>query len=239
MSDDHGVVGRVPVGAFVRTMLVEFDPGRRAWLERLLRRHGHHVTSVTADQVREHPADVDLILVDIADDDTDLRTCELVNSIGNPAVIAVSGVDTEAERLRILRAGCDDHLHRGCGPIELMARIDAALRWVSSATQQIPLVRHGPLRIDTGNREVRLDDRPVHLTRKEYDLLHLLASRNGMVVDRVEILDTVWHQHSAIVSRTLDTHVSSIRRKIGRWACVTVKGYGLRIGTPEEAARLA
>ena len=60
-----------------------------------------------------------------------------------------------------------------------------------------------------------------------------------MVVDRVEILDTVWHQHSAIVSRTLDTHVSSIRRKIGRWACVTVKGYGLRIGTPEEAARLA
>jgi DNA-binding response OmpR family regulator len=227
---EHGVE------PFVRTMLVEFDPERSAWLERLLRRHGHEVLVASGDQVRRCGPKMDLILVEIADDDTALTTCELVNSTGNPAVIGVSGRDTEAERLRVLRAGCDDHLYRDCGPIEIMARIDSVLRWVGVSEAETPVVERGPLRIDTRNREVRVGGEFVHLTRKEYDLLYLLASRAGSVVDRTEILDTVWHQHSAIASRTLDTHVSSIRRKIGRWACVTVKGYGLRIGTPGEAA---
>jgi DNA-binding response OmpR family regulator len=224
------------VDPFVRTMLVEFDPERSAWLERLLRRHGHDVLVASGAEVRQYGPKMDLILVEIADDDTALETCELVNSTGNPAVIGVSGRDTEAERLRILQAGCDDHLYRECGSVEIMARIDAVLRWVALSGAGTPVVELGPLRIDTRNREVRVGGELVHLTRKEYDLLHLLAVRGGAVVDRVEILDTVWHQDSAIASRTLDTHVSSIRRKIGRWACVTVKGYGLRIGTPDEAA---
>lgn len=235
---DYGVAGRMPISASARTMLIGFTDEPLARLERLLRRHGHEVLVVRAAHVRELPPDVDLLLVALCED-RPLDIEKLVHGSGAPAIVAVSEHDSESERLRILAAGCDDHIALDCGPVELMARIDAVLRWVASSEAEPPVLEHGPLRIDTGNREVRLDGVTVHLTRKEYELLHLLVSRSGDVVDRNEILDLIWHQHTQIVSRTLDTHVSSIRRKIGRWACVTVKGYGLRIGSPGDTQHLA
>lgn len=236
---DHGVAGRMPIAAFARTMLVGFPEEPSSRLERLLRRHGHDVIVKSRARARENGTEVDLVLVAVDDGDEPLDVGDLVVVVGNPAIVAVSEHDSERQRLRILQAGCDDHIPLDCGPVELMARIDAVLRWVSSSETEAPVIEHGPLRIDTRNREVRLDGQNVHLTRKEYDLLHLLATRAGNVVDRLEILDQIWHQHSQIAGRTLDTHVSSIRRKIGRWACVTVKGYGLRIGTPGDTAHLS
>lgn len=231
---DHGVAERTPAFAFVRTMLVGFSTDHQARLERLLRRHGHDVSVVPAERAEQHAAGIDLILVEVDDRTDSLEICERVATWGTPAVIAVSARDTDQERLRILQAGCDDHLCHEYGPVEIMARIDAVLRWVANSGVESPVVEYGPLRLDTGNRQVRVEGTVVHLTRKEYDLLHLLVSRSGTVVDRTEIMDTVWHQHSAVANRTLDTHVSSLRRKIGRWACVTVKGYGLRIGLPGD-----
>jgi DNA-binding response OmpR family regulator len=179
---------------------------------------------------------MDLILVEIGDGEGALDLCRTIHSIGDTALIAVSGVDTEQERLRVLDAGCDDHLYWECGPAEMMARIDAVLRWTRPSGNELPVVVHGPLRIEADSREVRLGGTPVHLTRKEYDLLYLIATRAGAVTVRTEVLQSIWGGDSPVASRTLDTHVSSLRRKLGRLICVTVKGYGLRIGTPEELA---
>ncbi|GAA2999243.1 response regulator transcription factor [Actinokineospora diospyrosa] len=230
---DTAPAGMVPDGV-VRSMLARFHPDRAEWLRRLLRRHGHDVLVADTDERAMRCVDRDLVLVEIDDGDESLQLCRDLRDQRDIALVAVSGRDTEPERLRVLAAGCDDHLFWECGPAETMARVDAVLRWVQPWSAEVALVVHGPLRIDAGTREVRLSGEPIHLTRKEFDLLRLLAGRAGAVVDRAEILETVWGEDSAVVGRSLDTHVSSLRRKVGRWVCVTVKGYGLRIGSPDE-----
>lgn len=236
---EHDVAARLPIGAFPRTMLIGFAGEPQIRLERLLRRHGHDVLVMTPAQARRCVVAIDLILVSIGDGEWPLGFAELQDVVGKPAIVAATAHDCERDRLRMLDGGCDDHIPLDCGPVELMARIDAVLRWVSSFEVEPPLIELGPLTMDARNREVRLDGVPVHLTRKEYELLHLLASRGGRIVDRVEILDLIWQHRSPVANRTLDTHVSNIRRKIGRWACVTVKGYGLRIGTPGGTSTLS
>jgi DNA-binding response OmpR family regulator len=238
MDKDDAVDRASTSEVFVSTMLAQFDPARLVWMEQLLRRHAHLVhTAGSTREARAGSPEMDLVLVQITDDEPSLELCRTVRSRDDTAVIAVSGVDTERERLRVLEAGCDDHLFWDCGPAEVMARIDAVLRWVRPPGGEVPpAVRCGPLFIDTHSREVRLNDETVHLTRKEYDLLYLIASRAGQVTNRAEVLRSIWPGDSRSASRTLDTHVSSLRRKLGRWVCVTVKGYGLRIGTPDEIA---
>ncbi|MCG8916937.1 response regulator transcription factor [Actinokineospora sp. PR83] len=216
-------------------MLIRFEARRGSWLKHLLCRHGHDVQVVaSAPEAAALVPGMDLVLVEVGEGEEPLQLCRSVRAAGDVALIAVSGANTEQERLRVLRAGCDDHLYWDCGAAEVMARIDAVLRWARPSGGEPQEVVHGPLRIETGSREVSLHGAVVHLTRKEYDLLHFLAMRAGVVAERSEVLRTIWGGDLHVSSRTLDTHVSSLRRKLGRWICVTVKGYGLRIGTPDE-----
>lgn len=237
-SVDGGMVDRIEPGAaswYVQTLLVGFDPARASWLAQILRRHGHEVRTASSwPEVQDHRRPLNLILVQLDEGDAAVRLCRDIRSAWEATLIAVSGHDTEAERLRALGAGCDDHLYWWHGPVEVMARIDAALRWARPSEPEAPAIEHGPLLIDGATRSVRLDGEPVHLTRKEFDLLYLVASRGGAVVDRPEILTEIWGSASQVASRTLDTHVSTLRRKVGRWVCVTVKGCGLRLGSPGE-----
>jgi DNA-binding response OmpR family regulator len=172
------------------------------------------------------------VLVGVDSSEKSLLLCEAVRGSDDVPLIGISGEDTECERLRVLGAGCDDHLYSGCGPAEVMARIDAVLRWVQPTLAKQQELVLGPLRIDPATREVRLYDDPVHLTRKEFELLKMIAERGGQVVKRSDVLKGIWADDSAVASRSLDTHVSSLRRKLGRWVCVTVRGYGLRLGSP-------
>ncbi|HKS47307.1 MAG TPA: response regulator transcription factor [Amycolatopsis sp.] len=224
--------------AFVRTMLARFEPARSGWLERLLRRHGHDVRTVATDaEAYRSRREMDLALIEIDDGEGSFDLCRMIRSATRDiSLIAVSSTDTEHERLQALEAGFDDHLYADCSPAEVMARIDAVLRWTRLPGSEPSMVVYGPLRIDTDSREVRLHGEIVHLTRKEYDLLLLLATRAGAVTDRTEVLVSIWGEDSRFASRTLDTHVSRLRRKLGRWVCITVKGYGLRIGSPPEVA---
>ncbi|MGK5631278.1 winged helix-turn-helix domain-containing protein, partial [Streptomyces sp. URMC 123] len=92
-------------------------------------------------------------------------------------------------------------------------------------------VAQGPLRIDPGRREVRLGDRRIDLTRKEFDLLYLLASHPETVIPRAQVMARVWEDGGTGGGRTVDTHVSSLRGKLGAksWV-VTVRGVGFRLG---------
>jgi DNA-binding response OmpR family regulator len=87
------------------------------------------------------------------------------------------------------------------------------------------------LRIDPGTREVQLDGRPVDLTFKEFQLLHLLAANRDVVVSRKQIMAEIWHEDRVNSSRTLDTHINTLRNKLGASAWITtVRGVGYQLG---------
>jgi DNA-binding response OmpR family regulator len=225
----------VPTGPFARTLLLGLSEPRVAAFEQLLRRHGHFVHLAEDLDTPSLPTEVDLVIVEVDDSDESLARCRAARAAYDIALIGISGRDNEQERLRVLGAGCDDHLYWEFGPAEMMARIDAVLRWVGPTLVRQSEIVHGPVRIAPATREVWLDDKPVHLTRKEYELLRVLVEHEGQIARRCDVLQEIWGEQSPVASRSLDTHVSSLRRKLGRWICVTVRGYGLRMGTPTDA----
>ncbi|MBC7270170.1 MAG: response regulator transcription factor, partial [Streptomyces sp.] len=145
----------------------------------------------------------------------------------------------ELERVLALKAGADDCVAKSWGSRELVARIEAVLRrnrFPSTVSQTISL---RPLHIDRRTREVRVRDRLVDVTSKEFELLCTLAANPQTVVSRKELMARVWGSDWSGASRTIDTHVSSLRAKLGSsgWI-ITVRGVGYRMGhagQPPEA----
>ncbi|MGW7538274.1 response regulator transcription factor [Amycolatopsis sp. NPDC054798] len=215
----------------MRVLVVEQDPGIDNTLTRRLRRHGHEVRGVdTGAQALRLFRGADLVLLDFALDGLDgLEVCRRIRTAGDTHVIAVTPPCTETERVLGLEAGLDDCVTRPYGIRELLARMDAVARRVRRPPGRV--LSRGPLRIDAGRREVRLHDRLVVLTRKEFQLLHLLAGNCEIVVTRKRIMAEVWQGARANTSRTVDTHVNTLRQKLGdsTWI-ITVRGVGFRLG---------
>lgn len=196
-----------------------------------LRRHGHQALSVSkgwaALQAYE---DADLILLSLELPDMDgLEVCRAIRAASGVPLIVLTAQRSELDCVLSLQAGADDYVVTSHGLRELMARIEAVMRRVRSLPAAAGEISHGPLRIDVSSREVSLDGRAVRLTRKEFDLLCLLASHPDTVIPRKQLLRQVWgHSWS---HRTVDTHVSSVRSKLGGsgWI-VTVRGVGFKLG---------
>jgi DNA-binding response OmpR family regulator len=153
---------------------------------------------------------------------------------GDTPIIGLNVRDVDLARIRTLEGGPDDYLVTPSGPGELLARVEASLRRSRKEEMQatvVPdVVRHGSLHIDHRAREVRLDGTVVSLTRKEFELLALLASERGRVFARSRIMSEVWGEEWVGPSRTIDTHVSSLRSKLNaRSWIVTVRGVGFRL----------
>lgn len=218
----------------LRVLVVENEPRAAASLVQGLRRHGYLVESVStgAEALRVHRG-ADLILLDLDLPDLDgLEVCRDIRAVSDTPVIAVTARDSELDRVLGLQAGSDDYMAKPYGFRELMARIEAVMRRVRP--QQRPLERvvvRGPLRIDVDAREVKLEGQLVELTRKEFDLLYLLAAQPQTVISRKELMIQVWGDSWSRPGRTIDTHVSSLRGKLGAssWI-VTVRGVGFRLG---------
>ncbi|MER5494717.1 response regulator transcription factor [Streptomyces sp. NPDC002490] len=199
-----------------------------------LRRHGHRVESATtgarALQVHQN---ADLVLFDLDLPDLDgLEVCRSIRAYGQTPIIAVTARESELDRVLALQAGADDCLTKPYGFRELMARMDAVMRRTQPQWPLEQVIEHGPLRIDVNSREIRLDGRLIEVTRKEFDLLHLLASWPRTVISRQQLTAQVWGDFTPLRGRTIDTHVSSLRSKLGssEWI-VTVRGVGFRIGS--------
>ncbi|WP_410606463.1 response regulator transcription factor [Amycolatopsis sp. lyj-109] len=217
----------------MRVLVVEHDAVIAEDLTRDLRRHGHEVKSVDSGaQALKLFRGADMVLLDFALNDLDgLEVCRGIRTAGDTHMIAVTAPCTELDRVLGLQAGLDDYLMRPFGLRELLARMDAVTRRVRPRPLPVLVISRGPLRIDVGKREVRLHDEPVELTRKEFQLLHLLASHHDAVVSRKRIMSEVWHEDRMRSSRTIDTHVNTLRQKLGAgtWI-VTVRGVGFRLG---------
>jgi DNA-binding response OmpR family regulator len=198
-----------------------------------LRRHKHDVDSVhTGTDALEAVHHADLLLLDLELPDIDgLEVCRAVRAARDIPIIAVTTRGSELDRVLGLQAGADDYVVKPYWFRELMARISAVTRRSTRRATAAEVLDRGPLRLDPSRREVRLDGRAIGLTRKEFDLLHLLSSRPGLVFSRRELAQRVWDDSCAASSRTIDTHVSSVRTKLGgsSWI-VTVRGVGFRFG---------
>lgn len=196
-----------------------------------LRRHGHVVSRVSTGSEALHAFDdVDLVLIDLDLPDLDgLEVCRSIRNVCDTPVIAVTRRGSELDCVLGLHAGADDYLVKPYGFRELMARMDAVMRRTRPGRRTTDTIVHGRLTIDATSREVTVDGRPVELTRKEFQLLHLLASQAGSVIPRKQIMVHVWGNSWS--RRTLDTHISSLRGKLGSsdWI-ITVRGVGFRIG---------
>ena len=130
-------------------------------------------------------------------------------------VLILTARGEEADKVRGLKLGADDYVTKPFGVLELLARVEALLRRGMPSTASKPEIVHiGNVEIDPSTREVRRDGADVPLTPKEFDLLLALIRRNGAVASRLELLREVWGYNSAVVSRTVDTHVAELRKKI-------------------------
>ncbi|MEV8070546.1 response regulator transcription factor [Streptomyces sp. NPDC085995] len=219
-----------------RILVVEGSETDRASLTEALERHGHAVDAVdSGGEALIWYESADLVLLDLDLPDLDgLEVCREIRATSDTPVITVTSRASELDCVLALQAGADDYVIKPYGIRELMARLDAVMRrsrrvaYTDAADDGGAVLEHGPLRIDSDSREVEVSGRPIPVTRKEFDLLVLLASAPGQVISRESIMHKVWGESWS--RRTVDTHVSSLRSKLGgpEWI-VTVRGVGFKL----------
>lgn len=217
-----------------RVLVVHKDEEESRAIVKFLKLHGYQAEAVRtgAAAIAGH-AEADLVLLALDLPDLDgLAVCQEIRAAGTTPVIATVQRESELDRVLALQAGADSCVCVPYGRWELVARIEAVLRRVCrGASARRHVISRGRLRIDLGTREACVDGVPVLLTRKEFDVLHLLASRSGVVVSRGEIMAKIWHEDWAPGSRTIDTHISSLRTKLGGSGWIrNIRGVGYRIG---------
>jgi DNA-binding response OmpR family regulator len=229
----------------IRVLLVEDDRELRTTLRDALALEGYEVATAASlsegmalwTHARSGP---DLVVLDLGLPDVDGREIlRMLRSVSAVPVIVATAREGEQAIVEALDLGADDYVRKPFGPAQLDARIRAVLRRGPSATGVAPApVVVGGLRIDPATRQVAVDGEPVELTPREFDLLHYLAGKDGAVVTKRELLAQVWRQPLGNADKTVDVHISWLRRKLGEDArCPrflhTVRGVGVRLAAAE------
>jgi DNA-binding response OmpR family regulator len=158
----------------------------------------------------------DLIVLDLMLPSLDgYRLLRELRQDGNTVPVVILTARTEeADKIRGFRLGADDYVTKPFGILELIARVEAVMRRSGGGARPAHALRFGDVMIDAGTRTVRKGDRVVALTPMEFDLLLALAKRQGAVVSRLDLLREVWGHASTVLTRTVDTHVGELRRKL-------------------------
>ena len=174
----------------------------------------------------------DLVLLDLNLPDVDglticreLRKGEETRRI--PILMLTARVE-ERDKLLGFELGADDYVTKPFSMKELMARISAHIRRAGTTEPGEDVWENGRLRVDRARHLVLRDGKPVHLTKKEFDLLWLLIRSAGRVVSRDTILSRLWDYAADIETRTVDVHIRSLRKKIGEEMIETVVGVGYK-----------
>jgi two-component system response regulator RegX3 len=190
---------------------------------------------------RAHEPDV--VLLDLMlPDGSGLDVCRELRKDSRVPIIMVTARGDEADRVVGLELGADDYVTKPFSARELAARIRAVLRRSEAAPSGgDESLEVGELRVDPAQRTATLAGEPLELSRKEFDVLHLLAREAGRVVTRERLLEDVWDTNWFGSTKTLDVHVSGLRRKLGDDPASprylhTVRGVGFRLAAPDDGA---
>ncbi|RZI88754.1 MAG: response regulator transcription factor [Microbacterium sp.] len=227
----------------VRILVVEDDLAIRTSLARGLTDQGAVVTAVgtAVEAIRAAGEDQpDVIMLDLGLPDLDgSDVLAVVRASSDVPVVVATARDDEREIVRLLDAGADDYLVKPFSAAQAMARIRAVLRRTSPAAGGDRRVVVGGLSIDPVARVAVLDGAELGLNRKEFDLLLALATRAGQVVTKRELLAEVWQLPWGGADRTVDVHLSWLRRKLGETAASprylrSVRGVGVKLVAPDR-----
>ena len=221
--------------------IVEDDQRIRANVVRELSQRGHAVRA--AGTAMEALRDIvawtpEVIVLDLGLPDLDGgELLKMLRAVSTVPIVIATARDDDAEIVRLLDAGADDYVVKPYSVDQLEARLRAVMRRTRE-TAVSPVVEVGELRIDTTRRDATLRGEPLELSRKEFDLLAYLARRPGEVVSRREVLAEVWRQPYGGGDKTVDVHMSWLRRKLGESAAAprylhTIRGVGLKLVAPD------
>jgi DNA-binding response OmpR family regulator len=224
-----------------KVLIVEDDDRVRIPLVHSLAVRGHAVTEATSglpalQSVVDNPPDVVLLDLGLPDiDGGDLL--KMLRAVSDVPLIIGTARDDEREIVRLLDAGADDYIVKPFSAEQVDARIRALLR--RTASPEPSRVEVGDLVIDASARTASLAGETLELSRKEFDLLLYLARRCGHVVTKQELLAAIWDQPFGGVEKTVDTHLSWLRAKLGESANAprflhTVRGVGVKLLAPVD-----
>jgi len=228
-----------------KVLLVEDDPVVQAALVHALTELGHVVQAVgTAVAALREAAnqELDLVLLDLGLPDLDgVAALRMLRGVSNVPVIVATARGSESSIVSALDAGADDYIVKPFSSEHLTARMNALLRRTGSERPKpeiADVLTVGDLHIDLGQRQARLGDKMLSLSRREFDLLAYLAQRPSKVITRRELIQAVWGHPHVGDDKTIDVHASWLRRKLGETAANpqylhTVRGVGLKLSAPE------
>jgi DNA-binding response OmpR family regulator len=221
-------------------LVVEDDPAIRSAVQRAMADRGHAVAVASTGMAGLETllqGGPDVVLLDLGLPDIDGMTLiSMIRAASDVPIVVVTARDDDASIVQALDAGADDYVVKPFGADQVSARVRAVLRRGGATASYEPRVI-GDLVIDERSRTVTLGGEPVELARKEFDLLLALAQRPGEVVTKRELLADVWRQAYGGSDRTVDVHLSWLRRKLGETAAeprylVSVRGVGVRLVDP-------
>jgi two-component system response regulator RegX3 len=220
-------------------LLVEDEENIASLVQLYLRNDGYTVEHVAngndavAAAERTHPA---LVILDVMLPGLDgLEVCRRLRASGNIPIIMLTARDGEVDRVLGLELGADDYVTKPFSPRELLARVKAVLRRTNAPSDPDAAEREvlvlAPVRVDLARRDVRAAGEHVDLTAREFDLLAFLIRNRGIVFSRDRLLERVWGYERPVDTRTVDSHVKSLRQKLGDDAAAivqTVRGVGYK-----------
>ena len=183
----------------------------------------------------------DLVVLDLMMPGLDgLQVCQQLRADPRSAsipLIMLTAKATEADRIIGLELGADDYITKPFSPREVIARVKALLRRMNARDTQQQVIRCGDLSIDLSGHEVSFRGQRVSLTATEFRILEFLAARPGRVFSRDEIIDAALGNETSVFDRTVDVHITAIRRKLGAGGeyIETVRGFGYKLRTTADA----
>lgn len=173
----------------------------------------------------------DLIILDIMmPKKTGIQVCEILRAqpvYSGTLIIFLTALSDENSHIKGLETGADDYITKPISPKVLNSRVNAIFRRLGTDTQD-KTITVGNITIDPVRFEATIDERPVILAKKEFELLYFLASKPGRVFLRNEILNHIWGNDVIVGDRTIDVHIRKVRQKLGVDCITTVKGVGYK-----------
>lgn len=215
-----------------KILIVEDEPAIQSVLKELLTDAGYE-TDIAEDGTeavkRFCQGKYDLVLLDIMLPELDgYAVCKTIREKSGTPVIMLTALDEEEAQVRAFELQADDYITKPFSVRLVLLRVEAVLRRTAGSSEG-SLLRYREIRLDADAMEVCVDEKPVALTRIEYELLRLFMEHPGRVFTRENLLNTVWGYDYVGEEKAVNIHIMNLRRKLGTDPIETIRGVGYRL----------